>query len=125
VETFNSWTNPDYLLAGSPAVFPHGTGGHFQPSNELRPKGVPLRAYANWIMRQHNFRAARHHTLPFLLYDMILLRQSSLGNSVQSRNEYWARGQVDMMKMTSAELKAAALEMKAGRHSRIQLSYGS
>ena len=115
VETFNSWTDPDYLLAAFPTVFPYGTGGHFQPQSELRPKGVSLEAFANWIMRHHNFRAARHHVLPFVLYDMILLRQSSLGNNIQSRNDYWARGQVDMLNMTSAELKAAALEMKAGK----------
>jgi hypothetical protein len=63
-------------------------------------------------MRHHSFWAARHHVLAFVLYDMLLLRQSSLGNNIQFRNDCWTE-QVDMM--TSEELKDAALEMKGGK----------
>jgi len=57
-------------------------------------------------MRHHSFRAARHHVLAF--------RQSSLGNNIQFRNDCWTE-QVDMMAMTSEELKDAALQMKGGK----------
>jgi hypothetical protein len=65
-------------------------------------------------MRHHSFRAARHRVLAFVLYNMLLLRQSSLGNNIQFRNDCWTE-QVDMMAMTSEELKDAALEMKGGK----------
>jgi hypothetical protein len=75
---------------------------------------MSLEAYTNWIMRHHSFRATRHHVLAFVLYNMLLLRQSSLGNNIQFRNNYWTE-QVDIMAMTSKELKDAALEMKGGK----------
>ncbi|KAE9362579.1 hypothetical protein N431DRAFT_319705, partial [Stipitochalara longipes BDJ] len=98
-----------------PTVFPYGTGGHVQPDDRKRPRPVSLIEYANWLMRHHNCRAAKHHVLPYVLYDMILLRQSSLGNTIQSRNAYWAHGQVDIMSLGSEDLQSAASEMAAGQ----------
>ncbi|PMD37128.1 hypothetical protein L207DRAFT_585483 [Hyaloscypha variabilis F] len=114
IETFNSWTDYNYLLAAFPTVFPYGRGGHVQADRAKRPISVDLQEYANWLMRHHNCQAAKHHILPYVLYDMILLRQSSTGNIVQSRNEYWAHGQVDIMSLTSEDLQRAAKEMAAG-----------
>ena len=65
-------------------------------------------------MRHHNRRATRYHVLPYVLYDMILLRQSSLGNHIQSRNDYWKHGQVNIMSLSFTTLREATTKMAKG-----------
>jgi hypothetical protein len=45
---------------------------------------------------------------------MILLRQSTVGNFLQSRKDYRAGAQVDLLSISSDELRMAALHMKDG-----------
>jgi hypothetical protein len=113
VDSFNSWEDSSYLPCAFPTVFPFGTGGHCQHDSSLRARPVSLAAYAQWLLTHHSQRAARHHVLSFVLYDMILLRQSSMGNSIQARNDYWMEGQKDILAMSASDLMAAAISMKA------------
>lgn len=46
---------------------------------------------------------------------MILLRQSTVGNSLQSRKDYWVRAQVDILSVSGDELRMTVLCMKDGR----------
>ena len=48
------------------------------------------------------------------MYNMILLRQSTVGNFLQSRKDYWTRAQADILSVSSDELKKTALHMKDG-----------
>src|SRR5467141_4070575 len=52
-----------------------------------------------------------------LLYDMILLRQTAIGNSLQARREYWEKAQADILAVNSNDLRAAALRMSNGEKS--------
>ena len=114
VEVLTSWPNETYLLAAFPDLFPHGEGGHYQPDKSLRPIPVSLEEFAKWAMTHHSHRFARHPIFPYVLNDMILLRQSTVGNFLQSRKAYWAHAQADILSISSDELKATALRMKDG-----------
>src|SRR5467141_2015715 len=52
-----------------------------------------------------------------VLYDMILLRQTAIGNSLQARREYWEKAQADILAVNSKDLRAAALRMSNGEKS--------
>jgi hypothetical protein len=114
VETLNSWLNETYLLAAFPDLYPYGEGGHFQPDKSLRPVPVSLEEYAKWAMTHHSHRFARHPIFPYAMYDMILLRQSTVGNFLQSRKDYWVRAQADILSVSSDDLRRTALQMKDG-----------
>jgi uncharacterized protein DUF6570/helitron helicase-like protein len=114
VEILSSWLNEIYLLAAFPDLFPHGEGGHFQPDKSLRPIPVSLEEFAKWAMTHHSHRFARHPIFPYVLYDMILLRQSTVGNFLQSRKDYWVHAQADIFSVSSDELRMTAVRMKDG-----------
>jgi hypothetical protein len=50
----------------------------------------------------------------FLLYDTILLRQTSLGNSLQARRGDWEEAQRDLLALSSDTIRQAAEQMEAG-----------
>ena len=114
VEILNSWLSETYLLAAFPDLYPFGEGGHFQPDKSLRPIPVSLEEYAKWAMTHHSHRFARHPLFPYTIYDMILLRQSTVGNFLQSRKDYWVRAQADILSVNSDDLRRTALQMKDG-----------
>src|SRR3984957_8198384 len=51
---------------------------------------------------------------PYSMYDMILLWQSTVGNFLQSRKDYWVRAQADIFSVNSDDLRRTALQMKDG-----------
>lgn len=48
----------------------------------------------------------------FYLYDLILIRQACVGNSLQVKKGYWATVTADLARLTSDDLHAAAAEFK-------------
>ena len=114
LETMNSWLNETYLLAAFPDLYPYGRGGHYQPDKSLRPIPVSLEQYTKWAMTHHSHQFARHPLFPYVMYDMILLRQSTVGNFLQSRKDYWVRAQADILSVSSDDLRTTALKMKDG-----------
>ena len=110
----NSWIDPTYFLGAFPDLFPYGTGGHYQPDKNIRMNAVSLEEFGRWAMTHHSHRFARHPIFPYVLYDMILLRQTAIGNSLQARKGYWERAQVDILAVSSEDLRAAALRMRDG-----------
>jgi hypothetical protein len=51
-------------------------------------------------MTRHSHRFARHPIFPYVLYDMILLRQTAIGNNLQARKDYWEKVQADILAIT-------------------------
>src|SRR5258706_12850496 len=49
----------------------------------------------------------------FYLYDLILIRQASLGNYLQVKKGYWATATADLAKLTGDELHAAAAQFQS------------
>lgn len=49
----------------------------------------------------------------FYLYDLILIRQASLGNYLQVKKGYWATANADLARLTGDELHAAATQFKS------------
>jgi hypothetical protein len=49
----------------------------------------------------------------FYLYDLILIRQASLGNYLQVKKGYWATATTDLATLTSNELQAAAAQFQS------------
>lgn len=90
----NQWQDPHYFTSAFPTLFPTGKGGHLDD----RDIAVSLAAFANWALRYYSrrlvdlsscyriqadgFRFARHRTFMYLLYDVLQLRNSCLGNSL-------------------------------------------
>jgi hypothetical protein len=102
VEILNSWLNEICLLTASSFLdlFPDSEGSHYQPDKLLRPIPVSLEEFAKWAMTRHSHRFARHPIFPYILYDTILLRQSTVGNFLQPRKNYWVLAQVDILSVT-------------------------
>jgi hypothetical protein len=48
----------------------------------------------------------------FYLYDLILIRQASLGNHLQVKKGYWATATTDLARLTGDELHAAAIQFQ-------------
>jgi hypothetical protein len=95
----------DYFIASFPTLFPRGTGGH---QDTRCTENVLLQAWAECTLKHHSRRFAKHLTFIFLLYDVIFLRQSSLGNLLQVRREYWDAVKHDFATLTFAQLHQAA-----------------
>src|SRR4029077_11398057 len=107
----SSWIDPTYFRGAFPDLFPYGTGGHYQPDKNLRLKAVSLEEFGKWAMTHHSHRFARHPIFPYVLYDMILLRETAIGNSLPARKDYWQRAKADILSVDSQDLKAAAQRM--------------
>ncbi|KAH6985174.1 hypothetical protein EDB80DRAFT_232831 [Ilyonectria destructans] len=69
----NHWTDSRYFTAAFPTLFPTGTGGHL----DQRAVPVSLEAFAEWALSHHSRR-----TFMYVLYDVLQLRKSSLGNAL-------------------------------------------
>jgi hypothetical protein len=76
-----------------------------------------LEEFGKWAMTHHSYRFARHPIFPYALYDMILLRQTAIGNSLQARREYWEKAQAGILAVNSKDLRAAALRLSNGEKS--------
>ena len=108
----SSYQDSDFFTASFPTLFPRGTGGHKDPR---RTEDVSLQAWARWTLKHHSRRFAKHPTFLFLLYDVIFLRQSSLGNFLQVKKGYWEAVKHDFSTLTSVELQQAATDLQSGR----------
>ena len=108
----SSYQDSDFFTASFPTLFPRGTGGH---KDSRRTEDVSLQAWAKWTLKHHSRRFAKHPTFLFLLYDVIFLRQSSLGNFLQVKKGYWDSVKHDFSTLTSVELQQAATDLQSGR----------
>jgi hypothetical protein len=63
----------------------------------------------------HQF--ARHPIFPYVLYDIILLWETAIGNNLQARKDYWQRAQADILSVGSKDPKAAVQRMRDGEKS--------
>ena len=108
----SAYHDSDYFTASFPTLFPYGTGGH---KDSRRTEDVSLEAWAKWTLKHHSRRFAQHPTFIFLLYDVISLRQSSLGNFLQVKKGYWNSVKHDFSTLTSVQLQQAATDLQSGR----------
>jgi hypothetical protein len=108
----NAYQDCDYFPAAFPTLFPLGTGGHKDPQ---RKEDVSLDTWGRWTLKHHSRRFAQHPTFMFLLYDVIFLRQSNLGNSLQVKKGYWDSVKHNFSSLTSAQLNQAATDLQSGR----------
>ena len=60
-------------------------------------------------------RFARHKTFMFLLYDILQLRRSSLGNSILVKRRDWKSAERDIRSLTVVQLQEAAKSIAEGR----------
>jgi Helitron helicase-like domain at N-terminus len=102
----------DYFPAAFPTLFPSGSGGHKDPR---RTEDVSLETWGKWTLKHHSRRFAKHPTFIFLLYDIIFLRQSSLGNYLQVKKGYWDSVQHDFSTLTSSQLQQSAADIRSGK----------
>jgi hypothetical protein len=105
----NSYRDLDYFIAAFPSLFPRGSGGYLH--RERREK-VSLERWAKWTLKHHSRRFAKHPTFIFLLYDVIFLRQTSLGNHLQVKKGYWDSVKEDFSSLSSEQLKKAAADIQ-------------
>ncbi|KAJ5742359.1 uncharacterized protein N7511_011545 [Penicillium nucicola] len=111
VALMNHWSDPYYFTAAFPTLFPMGVGGHLDERNIP----VSLSALAEWALSHHSRRFARHKTFMYLLFDILQLRRSSLGNAFLVKRRYWRSAAHDIASLTVAQLQNAAQEIKAGQ----------
>ncbi|CEO59600.1 hypothetical protein PMG11_04272 [Penicillium brasilianum] len=107
----NHWQDPHYFTSAFPTLFPGGIGGHL----DHRTLPVSLVAFANWAIRHHSRRFARHRTFMYLLYDVIQLRNSSLGNSLLIKRSQWDSVTRDLNSLNVDRLKKASEELAANQ----------
>ncbi|OKO94694.1 ATP-dependent DNA helicase pfh1 [Penicillium subrubescens] len=105
------WTDPHYFTAAFPTLFPAGIGGHL----DERTIPVSLAAFADWALRHHSRRFARHKTFMYLLYDVIQLRKSSMGNGFLVKRQNWQSTMNDIASLTVNQLQDAAKTAAAGQ----------
>ncbi|KAI3286470.1 hypothetical protein DTO002I6_8141 [Penicillium roqueforti] len=105
------WTDPHYFTAAFPTLFPAGIGGHL----DERTIPVWLAAFADWALRHHSRRFARHKTFMYLLYDVIQLRKSSMGNGFLVKRQNWQSTMNDITSLTVNQLQDAAKMLAAGQ----------
>ncbi|KAJ5318263.1 hypothetical protein N7476_004683 [Penicillium atrosanguineum] len=103
----NQWQDRHFLTSAFPALFPAGIGGHL----DHRDIPVSLVAFANWALSHHSRRFAHHRTFMYLLYDMIQLRNSCLGNSLLIKRSQWTSVTRDLNSLNVARLQKAAEEL--------------
>ncbi|KAH9203429.1 hypothetical protein DL95DRAFT_321422, partial [Leptodontidium sp. 2 PMI_412] len=122
----NNWEDPHYFTAAFPTLFPEGIGGH----QDQRAVPVSLMAFAEWALSHHsrrqvvpicftrrpnNFRRfARHKTFMYLLYDVLQLRSSSLGNTLLVKRRDWRSAENDIASLTVGQLEDAAKTIADG-----------
>ncbi|KAH9203071.1 hypothetical protein DL95DRAFT_508538, partial [Leptodontidium sp. 2 PMI_412] len=106
----NSWEDPHYLTAAFPTLFPKGIGGHL----DQRAVPVSLTAFAEWTLHHHSRRFARHKTFMYLLYDVLQLRSSSLGNALLVKRRNWKLAEDDIASLTVTQLEDAARAIAGG-----------
>src|SRR5581483_7301421 len=100
----NHWDDPRYFTAAFPTLFPTGDGGHL----DERHIPVSLASFAEWALSHHSSRFARHKTFLYLLYDVIQLRSSSLGNTLLTKRNRWRSAARDIESLTVNQLQDAA-----------------
>ncbi|KAJ5198759.1 uncharacterized protein N7498_007876 [Penicillium cinerascens] len=111
VSLLNQWDDPHYLTSAFPTLFPGGIGGHLDD----RAVTVSLVAFANWALRHHSRRFARHRTFMYLLYDIIQLRNSCLGNSLLIKRSQWTSVARDLDSLNVDRLQKAAEELSTNQ----------
>ncbi|KAF5857657.1 hypothetical protein ETB97_005478 [Aspergillus alliaceus] len=105
------WTDPHYFTAAFPTLFPTGIGGHLDERNIP----VSLGAFADWALRHHSRRFARHKTFMYLLYDVIQLRKSSMANTFLIKRQNWQSTMDDIASLTVSQLQDAAKVVATGQ----------
>ncbi|KAJ5367173.1 hypothetical protein N7541_001114 [Penicillium brevicompactum] len=100
-----------YFTSTFPTLFPTGIEGH------LDDRDVPmsLAAFTNWALRHHSRRFSLHRTFMYLLYDVIQLRNSCLGNSLLIKRSQWASVTRDLNSLSSDRLRKVAEELAANQ----------
>ncbi|KAJ5370019.1 uncharacterized protein N7496_006111 [Penicillium cataractarum] len=111
ISLLNHWQDPHYLTSAFPTLFPAGIGGHL----DHRAMAVSLAAFANWALRHHSRRFARHRTFMYLLYDIIQLRNSCLGNSLLIKRSQWTSVTRDLNSLNIDRLQRAATALATNR----------
>ncbi|EPS29066.1 hypothetical protein PDE_04014 [Penicillium oxalicum 114-2] len=102
----NQWQDPHYLTSAFPALFPAGVGGHL----DQRSIPVSLSALADWALRHHSRR-----TFMYLLYDVLQLRNSCLGNTLLIKRSQWTSVTQDLNSLTVNRLHKATEELAANQ----------
>ncbi|KAH7028452.1 hypothetical protein B0J12DRAFT_330012 [Macrophomina phaseolina] len=105
------WTDPCYFTAAFPTLFPMGIGGHL----DQRTAPVSLEAFAEWALSHHSRRFARHRAFMYLIYDVLQLRKSSLGNTFLIKRQHWRSAVDDIASLTVDQLQNAAKAVAAGQ----------
>ncbi|KAJ5215236.1 uncharacterized protein N7498_001643 [Penicillium cinerascens] len=72
------WHDPSYFTGAFPTLFPLGISGHL----DERSFDVSLSSFAEWALKHHSRRFARHRIFIYLIYDVLLIRKSSLANKL-------------------------------------------
>ncbi|KAH6691788.1 hypothetical protein BKA61DRAFT_625183 [Leptodontidium sp. MPI-SDFR-AT-0119] len=71
-------------------------------------------AFAEWALSHHSRRFARHKTFMYLLYDVLQLRSSSLGNALLVKRRDWRSAEEDVASLTIDQLEDAAKAIADG-----------
>jgi hypothetical protein len=122
----NNWEHSYYFTSAFPTLFPKGIGGH----QDQRSVPVSLMAFAEWTLNHHSrrhvvlidfndpfidfYRFARHKTFMYLIYDVIQLRCSSLGNTILVKRQNWRSVKDDIVSLTVDQLEDAAKTITNG-----------
>ncbi|KAJ6118382.1 hypothetical protein N7471_013849 [Penicillium samsonianum] len=102
------WHDAAYFTGAFPTLFSLGIGGHL----DERPLDVFLSSFAEWALKHHSRRFARHRTFMYLIYDVLQIRKSSLGNKLVLQRRHWSSTTGDISSLTEDRLRAALRDLE-------------
>ncbi|KAJ5654961.1 hypothetical protein N7490_001964 [Penicillium lividum] len=102
------WHDPAYFTGAFPTLYPLGIGGHL----DERSFDVSLSSFAEWALKHHSRRFARHRTFMYLIYDVLLIRKSSLANKLVLQRRHWSKTTDDISSLTEDRLRSALQDLE-------------
>jgi hypothetical protein len=125
------WTDPHYFMAAFPTCFRQGSGAISMSELSrchlaLLPTGLCVTTVegrslslqyflADACASTYSSRFARHKTFMYLLYDVIQLRKSSMGNGFLVKRQNWQSTMNDIVSLTVNQLQDAVKMVVAGQ----------
>ncbi|KAJ6125807.1 hypothetical protein N7471_010300 [Penicillium samsonianum] len=102
------WHDAAYFTGAFPTLFPLGIGGHL----DERSLDVSLSSFAEWALKHHSRRFARHKTFMYLIYDVLQIRKSSLANKLVLQRRHWSSTTGDISSLTEDRLRDALRDLE-------------
>lgn len=111
-QTLSPRHNPDMYGQLWPTLFPYGVGCFEDPirgrkgPNGLSFKNIWLRTHVAHCLKLHDRRFQTHLSFPFVMHNLLMLRESSYKSRVAVRRRWWPKAMSAMAKFDQTSLNA-------------------